>query len=80
MLGRRLNEYRNGFSLPQHLQFPNLPEGIDPHCSTGYDPRRAYDRSFTWDKVKRLVASTTMQVYLKGSEFRASQTRLTPQS
>lgn len=69
MLGRRLNEYRNGFSLPKHLQFPNLPEGIDPHCSTVYDPRRAYDRSFTWEKVKRLVASTTMQVYLKGSEF-----------
>lgn len=67
-LGRRLNEYRNDFQLPDHLTFPNLPEGINPHQFVQQDPRTAYDRAFTWESVKKLGSITTMQVYLKGSE------------
>lgn len=68
-LGRRLNEYRNDFQLPEHLAFPNLPEGINPHnfVDAVHDPRLAYDRAFTWESVKKLVACTSMQVFLKGS-------------
>ncbi|BEJ12495.1 hypothetical protein CspHIS471_0209550 [Cutaneotrichosporon sp. HIS471] len=65
-LGRRLNEYRNDFTLPEHLTFPNLPPGINPYNFVQSDPRTAYDRAFTWDKVEKIVKSTSMQVYLKG--------------
>lgn len=69
ILGRRLNEYRNDFCLPKDLALPNLPPGVDVHCSVaGDDPRLNYDNGFTWDKVKRLIAATSMPVYLKGSE------------
>lgn len=69
LLGRRLNEYRNEFAVPQNLTLPNLPPGVDVHNSVmGTDPRLNYDNGFTWDKVKKLIASTTMPVYLKGSE------------
>lgn len=69
-LGRRLNEYRNEFCLPRNLALPNLPPGVDVHSSVaGDDPRMNYDNGFTWEKVKRLIASTAMPVYLKGSEF-----------
>jgi (S)-2-hydroxy-acid oxidase len=72
ILGRRLNEYRNEFALPRTLALPNLPPGVDVHNQVaGDDPRLNYDNGFTWEKVKRLIASTSMPVYLKGSEFPA---------
>ncbi|GMK54820.1 hypothetical protein CspeluHIS016_0114060 [Cutaneotrichosporon spelunceum] len=66
-LGRRLNEYRNEFCIPATLPLPNLPPGVDVHNPVASsDPRSSYDNAFTWDKVKRLAASTSMPIYLKG--------------
>ena len=31
MLGRRLNEFRNEFRMPEGTSFPNLAPGVDLH-------------------------------------------------
>lgn len=65
-LGRRLNEYRNNFSLPKHLTFPNMGADMDHSDVVTYDPRKAYDAALTWTKIRQIAATTTMVVYLKG--------------
>jgi len=29
MLGRRLNEYRNSFGMPEEMKYPNIAPGMD---------------------------------------------------
>lgn len=70
MLGRRLNEYRNNFCLPEDMEWPNLlltgkeefgeqntgdPKGYD------YDPALDWDSAIPW-----LKSQTNMQLWLKG--------------
>lgn len=64
-LGRRLNEFRNTFSLPEHLGFPNVP-GIDPHNMVTADERVAYDAGLLWEHVAWLKSQTKLQIWLKG--------------
>lgn len=35
MLGRRLNEFRNSFSLPEGITFPNIESDSDPSALAG---------------------------------------------
>ncbi|ETI29088.1 hypothetical protein G647_01541 [Cladophialophora carrionii CBS 160.54] len=66
VLGRRLNEFRNAFSLPPDLGFPNL-------LSTGHDEfadgasSQDYDASLEWAEIiPWLRRNTNMQSWLKG--------------
>ncbi|KAJ9604925.1 hypothetical protein H2200_010314 [Cladophialophora chaetospira] len=67
VLGRRLNEMRNDFTLPAELMFPNI-------LSTGYTEfsetdgeRHNYDASLEWEEIiPWLKRNTKMEVWLKG--------------
>ncbi|EXJ86915.1 glycolate oxidase [Capronia epimyces CBS 606.96] len=65
ILGRRLNEYKNQFSIPEGLTVPNLPPDVDFRASS-QDSRMGYDRGMTWEKVNWFKSHTRMQVWLKG--------------
>lgn len=50
-LGRRLNEFRNNFSLPHGLEYPNLFPGVDVTNLEDGDDSMAYGKSlhfYTW--------------------------------
>lgn len=64
-LGRRLNEMRNGFRLPDHLNFPSYP-WISSDNMVSDDDRTQYHPSLTWEYVRYLKLKTTMQIWLKG--------------
>ncbi|KAF5004861.1 hypothetical protein FDECE_8643 [Fusarium decemcellulare] len=67
VLGRRLNEARNDFTFPRHVQFPNLnfPKSEGGRTPTleevDYDPTIIWDRNIAW-----LRAQTKMEIWLKG--------------
>ncbi|WWC63762.1 uncharacterized protein I303_106367 [Kwoniella dejecticola CBS 10117] len=65
ILGRRLNEFKNKFSIPQGLTVPNLPPDVD-FRDTGKSSRMGYDRGMTWDRVRWFKQHTKMEVWLKG--------------
>jgi hypothetical protein len=67
-LGRRLNEHRNDFKLPEGLSFPNMPEDVDMRNMIQDDPRMTYKNSVSWDTVRTFIAATHLEVFLKGSE------------
>jgi (S)-2-hydroxy-acid oxidase len=64
-LGRRLNEMKNTFSLPPHLNFPSFPF-ITSQSMISDDDRTQYDAKITWSYIRELKKKTTMQVWLKG--------------
>ncbi|RSH84096.1 hypothetical protein EHS25_005341 [Saitozyma podzolica] len=65
-LGRRLNEHRNNFKLPEGLSFPNMPEDVDMRNMIQDDPRMTYMSSVSWDTVRTFIAATHLEVFLKG--------------
>lgn len=67
VLGRRLNEARNDFKIPTHIDLPNLPEDLDWRDVAATDDRLKYDAAMSWkDLVEWARASTKMEIWLKG--------------
>ncbi|CAD0105791.1 unnamed protein product [Aureobasidium uvarum] len=82
VLGRRLNEMRNNFVLPEEMEFPNIlsngkAEFSGDNEATAYGERHskpsrncmltAVDASLKWDTaIPWLKANTKMQIWLKG--------------
>ncbi|GAA5915162.1 hypothetical protein JCM6882_001126 [Rhodosporidiobolus microsporus] len=67
ILGRRLNEARNNFTLPDDLVLPNLPEDLPWKDVTNNDPRLDYDDALTWESLLPWARSVTkMEIWLKG--------------
>lgn len=64
-LGRRLNELRNSFELPDHLGFPMYP-WMNAHKMLSDDKRTKFEAGLTWDFVRYLKSKTSLQIYLKG--------------
>lgn len=64
-LGRRLNELRNSFELPDHLGFPMYP-WMNAHKMLSDDKRTKFEAGLTWDYVRFLKLKTTLPIRLKG--------------
>ncbi|KAL2880731.1 hypothetical protein SGCOL_003758 [Colletotrichum sp. CLE4] len=72
LLGRRLNEYRNNFCLPEGIEWPNLLSDGKSELS-GDDKedqsanRHDFDPSLDWDSaIPWLKKHTKLQLWLKG--------------
>ena len=65
-LGRRLNEYKNNFSLPKHLKFPNLPYNDEEGDMTNGVTSLEYDNRLDWEDIKRFKEKTKCEIWLKG--------------
>ncbi|KAL9594810.1 MAG: hypothetical protein Q9219_006824 [cf. Caloplaca sp. 3 TL-2023] len=66
VLGRRLGEMQNTFSLPTDLGFPNIVSTGRDEFGTGEGPT-AFDDTLEWEEViPWLRAHTTMEIWLKG--------------
>ncbi|KAA8642599.1 alpha-hydroxy acid oxidase [Aspergillus tanneri] len=66
IIGQRLNEYRNGFVLPEHMSYPNLNFG-GKHSFFDEDGRKSYDASLEWKSfIPWLRQNTTLPIWLKG--------------
>lgn len=63
-LGRRLNEMKNTFTLPPHLNFPSYP--FITQNMVSFDDRTQYATSITWSYIQELKKKTNMQIWLKG--------------
>ncbi|CRG83249.1 aldehyde dehydrogenase ALDH [Talaromyces islandicus] len=62
VLGKRLNEYRHNYTLPEDMEWPNiLSNGSDTSNRTEYDPSLDWDSTVPW-----LREHTRMQIWLKG--------------
>ncbi|KAJ6172037.1 hypothetical protein N7470_001104 [Penicillium chermesinum] len=62
VLGKRLNEYRHGFRIPEDMAYPNiLSGGGDTSDRTNYDPSLDWDSAIPW-----LRKHTSLQIWLKG--------------
>lgn len=69
MLGRRLNEYRNNFILPEDMEWPNLLLSGKEELSevAGETKDYDYDPSLDWESaIEWLREQTKMQLWLKG--------------
>ncbi|GAA6006867.1 hypothetical protein JCM10207_009118 [Rhodosporidiobolus poonsookiae] len=67
ILGRRLNEARNSFTLPDDLVLPNLPQDLNWRDVTNDDPRLDYDDACTWESLIPWARSQTkLEIWLKG--------------
>ncbi|KAH8895673.1 (S)-2-hydroxy-acid oxidase [Thozetella sp. PMI_491] len=73
LLGRRLNEYRNNFTLPEGLEWPNLlSDGKselsgDEKADGGKTDRNDFDPSLDWNyAIPWLRKHTKLQLWLKG--------------
>ncbi|KAL6918468.1 hypothetical protein FSST1_009963 [Fusarium sambucinum] len=72
LLGRRLNEYRNNFCLPDGLGWPNLlSTGKDELSGNSQDPdmpkKNDYDPSIDWDSaIPWLRQHTKLEIWIKG--------------
>lgn len=70
VLGRRLNEARNDFKLPNHVELPNLPEDLDWRALDSTDDRLKYDAALSWKTlVDWAKESTKLEIWLKGGEY-----------
>ncbi|KAI9929546.1 hypothetical protein ASPWEDRAFT_111800 [Aspergillus wentii DTO 134E9] len=64
VLGKRLNEYRNSFDLPEDMWLPNI---LCKLADEGDSERIAYDPTLDWESaIPWLRAHTTMKIWLKG--------------
>lgn len=74
VLGRRLNEMRNNFTLPEDLAFPNiLSSGGDEFASddeTRSEGPQAYDDRLEWEEIIPWLKANAegMEVWLKGGK------------
>lgn len=75
VLGRRLNEMRNNFTLPEDLAFPNiLSSGGDEFAGdveTRSEGPQAYDDRLEWEEIIPWLKANAgdMQVWLKGGKL-----------
>lgn len=68
VLGKRLNEYRNNYTLPKDMSWPNiLSNGSDTSNRTDYDPSLDWESTIPW-----LRENTSLQIWLKGGLFRVA--------
>lgn len=65
LLGRRLNEMRNTFTLPSDCTFPCYPfiKGGD---MVSDDIRTQYETNITWPYIRELKKKTKLEIWLKG--------------
>ncbi|OOQ83227.1 Peroxisomal (S)-2-hydroxy-acid oxidase GLO5 [Penicillium brasilianum] len=62
VLGKRLNEYRNEFRIPEDMEYPNiLSSGGDTSDRTDYDPSLDWETAIPW-----LRKHTRLPIWLKG--------------
>ncbi|BCR84616.1 alpha-hydroxy acid oxidase [Aspergillus chevalieri] len=62
VLGKRLNEYRNEYQLPEDMSWPNiLSNGSDTSSRTEYDPSLDWENTIPW-----LRKHTKLPIWLKG--------------
>ncbi|KAJ4263503.1 hypothetical protein NW762_006322 [Fusarium torreyae] len=71
MLGRRLNEYRNNFVLPDDMAWPNLDSDGKSELSGSAEDltqsRHDFDPSLDWDSaIPWLRSHTKLQLWIKG--------------
>ena len=74
LLGNRDADVRRGFTMPEHLELPNLPghggtlrgEGAEPGSALANFARHSLDPSLTWKDLERFAAETTLPVVAKG--------------
>ncbi|RDW81024.1 alpha-hydroxy acid oxidase [Aspergillus mulundensis] len=66
-LGRRLNEFRNNFGVPQGMEYPNLFPGVDVTNLEDGDDSMAYDNDIEWSDIMPFFRKhTKMQIWGKG--------------
>ncbi|KAF2179687.1 FMN-dependent dehydrogenase [Zopfia rhizophila CBS 207.26] len=70
-LGRRLNEMRNNFTLPDDLTFPNILSGGAQESTDSEEEKangpKAFDDTMEWEEViPWLRRNTKMEIWLKG--------------
>ncbi|KAJ5246256.1 hypothetical protein N7468_001239 [Penicillium chermesinum] len=66
-LGRRLNEFRNKFGVPQGMEYANLFPGVDVTNLENGDETMAYDETLEWpDFMPFFRKHTEMQIWGKG--------------
>lgn len=69
-LGRRLNEYRNKFAVPDGMEYPNLFPGVDVTNLEDGDESMAYDSSIEWPQIMPFFRQhTKMEIWGKGSMY-----------
>ncbi|KAJ6108434.1 hypothetical protein N7523_009757 [Penicillium sp. IBT 18751x] len=62
VLGKRLNEYRNEFRIPEDMEYPNILS-----CGTDVSDRTDYDPSLDWESaIPWLRKHTSLKIWLKG--------------
>ncbi|KAJ2997437.1 hypothetical protein NUW58_g659 [Xylaria curta] len=72
LLGRRLNEYRNNFTLPDGIEWPNLLSDGKSELSgaervTDEANKHDFDPSLDWDSaIPWLRANTKLRIWIKG--------------
>ncbi|KAL1639387.1 hypothetical protein SLS58_007968 [Diplodia intermedia] len=67
VLGNRLNEARNGFSLPKELGLPNLEARPGDEEVPAVENGAGYDQTIEWETVVPwLREQTSMEIWLKG--------------
>ncbi|KAK7417236.1 hypothetical protein QQX98_004670 [Neonectria punicea] len=70
LLGRRLNEYRNNFVLPEDMAWPNLLSDGKEELSgenSGSASRHDFDPSLDWETaIPWLRQNTKLQLWIKG--------------
>lgn len=70
VLGRRLNEYRNNFTVPANVEWPNiLSSGQDETSGKdrGEEQPTDYDASLDWETaIPWLRKHTKLQIWIKG--------------
>lgn len=69
VLGRRLNEAKNDFKIPQHISLPNLPGDLDWRAVDSTDDRLKYDAALSWKTlVEWARENTKLEIWLKGGK------------
>ncbi|CAG9939624.1 unnamed protein product [Clonostachys rosea f. rosea IK726] len=66
-LGRRLNEFRNNFSVPKGMEWPNLFPGVDVTNLEDGNDDLAYDISLEWKDIMPFFRKhTKLEIWGKG--------------
>ncbi|KAF5512943.1 Oxidase FUB9 [Colletotrichum aenigma] len=67
MLGRRLNEYRNAFGLPEGMGYPNVAPGMDMRNLVDQGLDLTYEDGMNWEQALGWIRENTkLDVWLKG--------------
>ncbi|KAJ4998637.1 Oxidase [Colletotrichum sp. SAR 10_66] len=67
MLGRRLNEYRNAFGLPEGMGYPNIAPGMDMRNLVDQGLDLTYEDGMNWEQALGWIRENTkLDVWLKG--------------